>query len=82
MNVKPHTIIHIFDAATQDAHTSNAVLQNSLMNFQQMNQSLKEAYVRSDNAGCFHGSESISAMQFLSTEIKCTRMDFADPPKG
>lgn len=69
-----HTIIHISDAATQDAHTSNAVLQNSLMNFQEMNPSLKEANIESDNAGFFHGSASISAMPFLSTKIRCTRM--------
>lgn len=74
MEVNTHTIIHIFDAATQDAHTSNAILKNSLMNFQEMNPSLKEAYVRSDNAGCFHGTASISAMPFLSTKIRCTRM--------
>lgn len=67
-------IIQVFDAATQDTHTTCAVLKNS-----SMNTSLKEAYVRSDNAGCFHGSASISAMPFLSTNIRCTRMDFADP---
>lgn len=82
MEVNTHTIIHIFDAATQDAHTSNAILKNSLMNFQEMNPSLKEAYVRSDNAGCFHGTASISAMPFLSTKIRCSRMDFADPQGG
>lgn len=47
-----------------------------------MNLSQKEAYVRSDNAGCFHGSASISAMPFLSTNIRCTRMDSADPQGG
>lgn len=33
----------------------------------------KEAY------GCFHGFASIYAMSFLSSEIKCAHMDFADP---
>lgn len=42
----------------------------------------KEAYVRSDNAGCFHGFASIYAMPFLSSEIKCAHMDFADPQGG
>lgn len=39
----------------------------------------KEAYVRSDNADCFHGFASIYAMPFLSSEIKCAHMDFAVP---
>lgn len=42
----------------------------------------KEAYVRSDNAGCFHGFASIYAMPFLSSEIKCAHMDFADHQGG
>lgn len=42
----------------------------------------KEAYVRSDNAGCFQGFASIYAMPFLSSEIKCAHMDFADPQGG
>lgn len=42
----------------------------------------KKAYVRSDNAGCFHGFASIYAMPFLSSEIKCAHMDFADPQGG
>lgn len=49
------------------------------MNFKQMNPSQKEAFVRSDNAGCFRGSASISAMPFLSTLVRCIRMDSADP---
>lgn len=47
-----------------------------------MNPSQKEAFVRSDNAGCFRGSASISATPFLSTYIRCTRMDSADPHGG
>lgn len=42
----------------------------------------KEAYVRSDNAGCFQGFAPIYAMPFLSSEIKCAHMDFADPQGG
>lgn len=40
----------------------------------------KEAYVRSDNAGCFHGFASIYAMPFLSSEIKCAHILLI--PKG
>ncbi|CAG2188326.1 unnamed protein product [Mytilus edulis] len=52
-----HTVIHIFDSAPQDAETSNAVLGNSLEIFHQIDPSLTNAYIRPDNAGCFHGKQ-------------------------
>ncbi|XP_063438390.1 uncharacterized protein LOC134719312 [Mytilus trossulus] len=77
-----HTVIHIFDSAPQDAETSNAVLGNSLEIFHQINPCLTNAYIRSDNAGCFHGAASVCAMPFLSSIVQCKRMDFADPQGG
>ncbi|CAC5395973.1 unnamed protein product [Mytilus coruscus] len=68
--------------APQDAETSNAVLGNSLEIFHQVNPSLTTAYIRSDNAGCFHGATSVCAMPFLSSIVHCKRMDFADPQGG
>ncbi|CAC5407948.1 unnamed protein product [Mytilus coruscus] len=66
-----HTVLHIFDSAPQDAETSNAVLGNSLEIFHQVNPSLTTAYIRSDNAGCFHGATSVCAMPFLSSIVHC-----------
>ncbi|VDI29911.1 Hypothetical predicted protein [Mytilus galloprovincialis] len=74
-----HTVIHIFDSAPQDAETSNAVLGNSLEIFHQINPCLTNAYIRSDNAGCFHGAASVCAVPFLSSIVQCKRMDFEDP---
>ncbi|CAG2215792.1 unnamed protein product [Mytilus edulis] len=79
------TIIHVFDNASQDARTSNAVLRNTLQQFQQMNPSLKKkAYIRSDNAGCFHGFLAVSEIALINEEenIKVVQMDFADPQGG
>ncbi|KAK3107372.1 hypothetical protein FSP39_012971 [Pinctada imbricata] len=77
-----HTFIHIFDSATQDAETSNAVLSNSMEFLHKIKPSTKFAYIRSDNAGCFHGSVSVCAIPFLSSNIQCLQMDFADPQGG
>ncbi|VDI05699.1 Hypothetical predicted protein [Mytilus galloprovincialis] len=62
--------------------TSNAVLGNSLEIFHQINPCLTNAYIRSDNAGCFHGAASVCAMPFLSSIVQCKKMDFADPQGG
>lgn len=83
-DLKMQTIIHVFDNASQDARTSNAVLRNTLQQFQQMNPSLKKAYIRSDNAGCFHGFLAVSEIALINEEenIKVVQMDFADPQGG
>ncbi|VDI15288.1 Hypothetical predicted protein, partial [Mytilus galloprovincialis] len=83
-DLKMQTIIHVFDNASQDARTSNAVLRNTLQQFQQMNPSLKKAYIRSDNAGCFHGFLAVSEIALINGEenIKVVQMDFADPQGG
>lgn len=82
MVLTSHTIIHIFDTATQDAETSNAILSDCFNILYQIKPVLKHAFIRSDNAGCFHSSASICAAPYLSDRIRCSRMDFADPQGG
>lgn len=52
-----HTIVHIFDNANQDAVTSNAILKDSVLKLKEKN--LTKAFIRSDNAGCFHSVDAI-----------------------
>ena len=61
-----HTIFHIFDAATQDAETSNAVLSHALKMLSEMKPHIDVAYIRSDNAGCFHG---LSGLRYIYIEL-------------
>lgn len=78
------TIIHLFDNASQDARISNAILEDSLMLIKKKNPQITEAFIRSDNAGCFHGHLSISAIAEMNkrTGIHVRRLDFADPQGG
>ncbi|CAF1685375.1 unnamed protein product, partial [Didymodactylos carnosus] len=45
---------------------------------------VKQAYIRSDNAGCYHSAETILSIPQISknTGITITRMDFSDPQGG
>lgn len=78
------TIIHLFDNASQDARISNAILEDSLVLIKKKNPQITEAFIRSDNAGCFHGHLSISAIAEMNkrTGIHVRRLDFADPQGG
>ncbi|KAK3084477.1 hypothetical protein FSP39_014148, partial [Pinctada imbricata] len=79
-----HTIVHLFDNATQDAVTSNAILLDTLRKLHEIKPNLVRAYLRSDNAGCFHSYSSIFGIKSINGEspIKVERVDFADPQGG
>lgn len=76
-----HTIVHIFDNANQDAVTSNAILKDSVLKLKEKNQNLTKAFIRSDNAGCFHSVEAIFCIPLLNqvSALKVVQVDFADP---
>lgn len=48
----------------------------------QLKPCLDSTFIRSDNAGCFHGTISICAVPYLSSSIFCSRVDFAHPQGG
>ena len=79
-----HTIIHLFDNATQDAQTSNSILEDTLDIIKTASPQITHAYVRSDNAGCFHGHLCISCIPQINqrSEIQVKRLGFADPQGG
>lgn len=79
-----HTIVHIFDNANQDAVTSNAILKDSVLKLKEKNQNLTKAFIRSDNAGCFHSVEAIFCIPLLNqvSALKVVQVDFADPQGG
>lgn len=77
-----HTIVHIFDNANQDAVTSNAILKDSVLKLKEKN--LTKAFIRSDNAGCFHSVDAILCIPLLNqvSALKVVQVDFADPQGG
>lgn len=79
-----HTIVHIFDNANQDAVTSNAILKDSVLKLKEKNQNLTKAFIRSDNAGCFHSVEAFFCIPLLNqvSALKVVQVDFADPQGG
>ncbi|CAG2243920.1 unnamed protein product [Mytilus edulis] len=79
------TVLHIFDTATQDAVTSNAILKDLLHHVNSTNNNVDTLYLRSDNAGCYHSSYGILSVTALNDNpynIKVNRMDFSDPQGG
>ncbi|CAC5392031.1 unnamed protein product [Mytilus coruscus] len=78
------TIVHVFDNATQDALTSTSILQDTINHINKENKKIKTLYLRSDNAGCFHSSYSLTTIPMINKKslIKIKRVDFSDPQGG
>ncbi|CAC5394513.1 unnamed protein product [Mytilus coruscus] len=78
------TIVHVFDNATQDALTSTSILQDTINHINKENKKIKTLYLRSDNAGCFHSSYSLTTIPMINKQslIRIKRVDFSDPQGG
>lgn len=77
--INSHNVVHLFDNATQDAVTSNAILLDTLKKLHETTPMLKKAYIRSDNYGCFHSYSSVLGIIGINREspISVSRVDFA-----
>ena len=53
-------IVHVFDQCVQDSETVVAILRDVLGRTKRVDNNIKNAYIRSDNAGCYHSAHTIS----------------------
>ena len=56
-----HTIfVHVFDECSQDSEAIVAILHDVLIRMKKFDTSINNAFMRSDNAGCYHSAENDS----------------------
>ena len=55
------TLVHIFDACNQDWFAVASVLENVASEIVNMEPRVKELFLRSDNAGCYHNAALLSS---------------------
>ena len=77
-------IIHIFESTKQDSNAVISLLQHVLEVVKHSDPSITTAYLRQDNAGCYHSANTILGVRELGkkTGIQIKRMDFSDPQGG
>lgn len=78
------TYAHVFDQIEQGSRDVVAILLDTLKRIKKERPEISVAYIRSDNAGCYHGAETISSVSAISSKqaIKIKRWDFSDPQAG
>ena len=55
------TLVHIFDACNQDWFSVASVLESLASQIVNMEPGVKELFLRSDNAGCYHNTALLSS---------------------
>ncbi|CAF1482660.1 unnamed protein product [Adineta ricciae] len=84
-NYENKIFCHVFDQCVQNATTViSSIIRHIFLCLRQTLPNIKFLHLRSDNAGCYHGSESLlSVVQiFKETGIWIKSIDFSDPQSG
>lgn len=74
----------MFNQCTQNWFAVASIIENVLVNIRRSKPNIKQAFLRSDNAGCYHAAQIMLTIQGISKRvgIKIQRYDFSDPQSG
>ena len=75
---------HLFNNCRQDWYAVLSVLENLLSTIKTIHPRFTRAYLRSDEAGCYHNSELIASLHYLGKRlnIQIVRYDHSEPQFG
>ena len=82
--LQSQTFVHIIEKSSQDTSAVVRILEHTLRTLKVEHPEIKAAFLRQDNAGCYHNSALLAtcnAMKF-KTGVRVRRVDFSDPQGG
>ena len=76
--------VHVLDSCKQDWFSVLSVLENLFVTVKLQNQRVNRAFLRSEEAGCYHSSKLVSSPQEVGNHrgIKLVRYDHSEPQAG
>ena len=76
--------VHIIESCNQESSSVVKIMLDVLGTIKLDNKEVSRAYLRQDNAGCYHSSSTILSCPLISasTGVKIHRIDFSDPQGG
>ncbi|CAF1103379.1 unnamed protein product [Didymodactylos carnosus] len=79
-NYSTKIYVHVIDHCMQDSEAVIAILSDVLKRVKTEDKSIKHAFLRVDNAGCYHSASAIFSLAqvSLNMNIKVERIDFSD----
>ena len=78
------SIVHIFEQCVQNWFTVASILEHVLKVIKAENPEVNKAFLKSDNAGCYHNASLMHSLCGISERsgINISRYDFSDPQSG
>ena len=78
------TMVHIFDSCIPDWFSIASIVEHVLVTIKQEHPNVKMAYLKSDNAGCYHNASLILSLKAIGERagLSVRRYDFSDPQSG
>ncbi|CAF4334650.1 unnamed protein product, partial [Rotaria magnacalcarata] len=82
--LKYKNFVHVFEECSQDSETIVAILNDVFCRVKKTDSQIENAFIQSDNAGCYHSANTIASAKEISdmTGITIKRIDFCDPQGG
>ena len=68
---KYKVFVHVFDQCSQDSETVVTILNDVLGRVKETDPKIKNAFIRSDNAGCYHSANTLAAAKQISGKNRC-----------
>ena len=82
--LQQQTLVHIVENNNQESETVVEIVKHCLKKIKKDHPEITTAYMRQDNAGCYHSSMMLIACRSMKEETGITieRVDFSDPQGG
>ncbi|KAL9956431.1 hypothetical protein ACROYT_G037906 [Oculina patagonica] len=79
-----YVFVHVFDSCDQNQITVASITQNTLFTLKELYPELTGVYLRSDNAGCYHGGYLLTSLPSIGHEtgIRVIGYDFSEAQHG
>lgn len=76
--------VHLFNSCTQNWFSVASIIEHVLSMIKNQSPNITNAYLKSDNAGCYHNSQLLLELPDIGrrTGISVQRYDFSDPQSG
>ncbi|KAL9961697.1 hypothetical protein ACROYT_G030694 [Oculina patagonica] len=76
--------VHVYDSCDQNQITVASITQNTLFTLKELYPELTGVYLRSDNAGCYHGGYLLTSLPSIGHEtgIRVIGYDFSEAQHG
>ncbi|XP_078349668.1 uncharacterized protein LOC144634549 [Oculina patagonica] len=82
--LQSQAFVHIIENSLQDSSAVVRIMEHTLRTLKSEHPEITSAFIRQDNAGCYHNSVLLATCSLMQTKtgVSVHRVDFSDPQGG